>query len=492
MSEIKKEIKRWKDIVKKGNLQPDPRDERDYDFGKRLDQISTAPLPGSKDLRNLNHQIEDQGHIGSCVGNASVNMYEILLEKSSNFYDLSRLFVYFIAREEYPSLCCKDQGAHVRDGVVQVQKKGVPKESSWVYDESKVNIRPPETVYQEASGTKVQRYERIYGYSPHGKDDKCIRHTKQALSKGFPVVLGMDLTNAFFSIQGSLNNHNYKGTTNGDAKIGGHAMCIVGYDDTKHGFIVENSWGTGFGDLGYFLLDYDVAFKDIHDAWVVTAFNGVYFEDEWEPDSPIHDTNTLEFNFEVNPGTNYKMVSNANGGTGSLSFEWNLTSGMLTSTLLKDRFTRECFIKSPGRAYTHYGTVSIGDSEKQVQQNFTVNFVDDIVQEFVKRLYRHLLDREAEQGGLDYWTNNLKQDLLTGEGIVLSFHQQPEYTNANYDNRTKILKLYRTMLLREPDQSGWDYWVHVLEHGTIQEIIKGFSHSEEFMGLCASSHIRAY
>ena len=37
--------------------------------------------------------------------------------------------------------------------------------------------------------------------------------------------------------------------------IGGHAMCIVGYDTSKDGgvgaFKVRNSWGTGFGDNGY-------------------------------------------------------------------------------------------------------------------------------------------------------------------------------------------------------------------------------------------------
>ena len=36
----------------------------------------------------------------------------------------------------------------------------------------------------------------------------------------------------------------------------GHAMTIVGYDDDEQVFIIANSWGTVWGDNGYFYLDY--------------------------------------------------------------------------------------------------------------------------------------------------------------------------------------------------------------------------------------------
>ena len=42
--------------------------------------------------------------------------------------------------------------------------------------------------------------------------------------------------------------------------LGGHAVCIVGYNDNLAGgrFIVRNSWGTSWADRGYFYMPYSV------------------------------------------------------------------------------------------------------------------------------------------------------------------------------------------------------------------------------------------
>ena len=38
---------------------------------------------------------------------------------------------------------------------------------------------------------------------------------------------------------------------------GGHAVLLVGFDDAKQAFKVKNSWGTGWGENGYFWIGYD-------------------------------------------------------------------------------------------------------------------------------------------------------------------------------------------------------------------------------------------
>jgi C1A family cysteine protease len=38
--------------------------------------------------------------------------------------------------------------------------------------------------------------------------------------------------------------------------VGGHAVVGVGYDDSTQHFIVRNSWGTGWGLQGYFMMPY--------------------------------------------------------------------------------------------------------------------------------------------------------------------------------------------------------------------------------------------
>lgn len=51
-----------------------------------------------------------------------------------------------------------------------------------------------------------------------------------------------------------------------DGFYGFHAISIVGYD--KRGFIIRNSWGTGFGDGGYTVLPYE-DFNRFLEIWTI-------------------------------------------------------------------------------------------------------------------------------------------------------------------------------------------------------------------------------
>ena len=42
----------------------------------------------------------------------------------------------------------------------------------------------------------------------------------------------------------------------GESLLGGHAVIICGYNDFDERFIMRNSWGTHWGDNGYFYLSY--------------------------------------------------------------------------------------------------------------------------------------------------------------------------------------------------------------------------------------------
>lgn len=50
--------------------------------------------------------------------------------------------------------------------------------------------------------------------------------------------------------------------------LGYHAISLVGY--TENGFIIRNSWGAGFGENGYTLIDY-VDFGKLLEAWSVVG-----------------------------------------------------------------------------------------------------------------------------------------------------------------------------------------------------------------------------
>ena len=50
---------------------------------------------------------------------------------------------------------------------------------------------------------------------------------------------------------------------------GGHAVTIVGYDDDKKEFKIQNSWGTRWGKNGYTTLKYDEFPEVCFEAWCI-------------------------------------------------------------------------------------------------------------------------------------------------------------------------------------------------------------------------------
>jgi len=67
-----------------------------------------------------------------------------------------------------------------------------------------------------------------------------------------PLAVGFDVYNDFFGWSGNVP---YKKVSTATF-AGGHVMLAVGYDDSLGCWIVKNSWGTGFGNQGYYLIAY--------------------------------------------------------------------------------------------------------------------------------------------------------------------------------------------------------------------------------------------
>ena len=55
--------------------------------------------------------------------------------------------------------------------------------------------------------------------------------------------------------------------TEGDPFVGGHALCIVGFERRKQQLIFANSWGPAWGDSGFGYISYDVFEAILMDAW---------------------------------------------------------------------------------------------------------------------------------------------------------------------------------------------------------------------------------
>ncbi len=112
------------------------------------------------------------------------------------------------------------------------------------------------------------------------------------------------------------------------------------------------------------------------------------------------------------------------------------------------------------------------------------------VSEFVSRLYTKALNRQYDPEGLEYWTNNIKNDSSRGNVLNVAlngFLHSGEFLGKNLNDGEYIKVLYRTFLGREPESEGYNYWVNILASGTSRdEVASGFAYSDEFNGIMSS------
>ena len=208
------------------------------------------------DLRLWASPIEDQLRLGSCVGQSVVGAYELMVNKRipTQFVDLSRLFVYYNSRALDNSTRV-DEGAFVRDGIKSLNKWGVCSEYIWPYLIDTFADAPSIDAYVDAITRIVSRYYRLY----------TLEHILEALNSGFPVVSSMDVYNGFEELDTTSLLRMPKLA---EGIIGGHAVTIVGYNKKSKIMIVRNSFGTAWGDDGYFYVPFDYIEKHFMDHWI--------------------------------------------------------------------------------------------------------------------------------------------------------------------------------------------------------------------------------
>lgn len=228
--------------------------------------LRASGLPVRMDLRQWATPIDDQGELGACTGFSVKAARELMLVRDGQpATTLSPLFIYYYERLQEGTVD-EDAGAMITSGMQVLQKQGVALEALWSYDPSndnnpvtkeKFQLPPTPEANQNALQFRVKKIQPL---------DK-LRDIRYALSKRQPVVIGIEVYEAFYDPpQGRLPIPNPK-----DQSEGGHAVTVVGYDDAEKVLIVKNSWGPAWGDQGYFYLPYEyVKLGLASEAW--TAF----------------------------------------------------------------------------------------------------------------------------------------------------------------------------------------------------------------------------
>ena len=101
------------------------------------------------------------------------------------------------------------------------------------------------------------------------------------------------------------------------------------------------------------------------------------------------------------------------------------------------------------------------------------------------RIYKAAFDRAPDIGGLGFWINAM-DDGASLTSVAAGFINSPEFKQlygANVTDRDFVTKVYTNVLDRNPDQSGYDFWLGAMGRGaTRADILASFSESPENIG----------
>lgn len=100
----------------------------------------------------------------------------------------------------------------------------------------------------------------------------------------------------------------------------------------------------------------------------------------------------------------------------------------------------------------------------------------------VSQLYNEVLGRAPDQGGLDYWSNSLKNG-GTVDSVRAGLLGSQEYLGSQGPS-AGITQLYQSLLGRAPDQGGLQYWMQQFQGGmSMTDITNSMKNSGEYKGL---------
>jgi C1A family cysteine protease len=184
----------------------------------------------SIDLSRHIARIKDQGPLGSTVGYSIGYTIEISLKlKQITAPDISSRGIYETAKDydEWPGT--DYEGTSVLGALKATRELGFFSESDWPSNQAK---RPP----------TIKPIMKIKGYSKLAATTDVLTRLKA----GQPVAASIQIPSEFDNPKNGVVKLSAT-----SKPIGGHSICIVGYNEETKLFKFANSWSEKWGDKGY-------------------------------------------------------------------------------------------------------------------------------------------------------------------------------------------------------------------------------------------------
>ncbi|WP_405135604.1 C1 family peptidase [Nocardia sp. NBC_01388] len=199
-----------------------------------LSTISESPAEFS--LRQYALPAGDQGQVGACVAWATgYTGYGVLMnEMNISGGPMAPMFIYSQIAKGH------DYGTSASVALPMEWREGNDTKSDYWQGDFDYTTQPDAKEFANAAHYKLSGAKDLFS------GDK-VANIKMAIAAGLPVPIGFDARESFMNL--NSGNSRYSPAP-GEAVLGGHEVTIVGYD--ANGVTLENSWGPGWGDNGFF------------------------------------------------------------------------------------------------------------------------------------------------------------------------------------------------------------------------------------------------
>jgi hypothetical protein len=262
------------------NVVPDPFDERDFEYRPRL-----QPLPATLDNRHPNRQrrrslVLNQRTTEACTGFAVATLINIVRarifaeqaatagEKPALPEPVSHFMLYYYARRYDQFEGTADVGSSLRAAFKGWMYHGVAVESKWDEIGNPMEFETLKFI-KECRDIPLGAYYRV---NPRHLDDmQSAIFELGAVAVSAAIHDGWREDSLLRAVRRDSKSEEPETMYVIDHPSqptyrGGHAFTLVGYNDI--GFLVQNSWGPGWGCHGFATLTYEDWLENAYDAWV--------------------------------------------------------------------------------------------------------------------------------------------------------------------------------------------------------------------------------
>jgi C1A family cysteine protease len=235
------------------------------EVSQKDETLDLADVPSAFDLRNVAGRnfvtpIRDQRDCRSSVSFGTVATVEsqirVHLNNPDFAVDLSEAHMFFCHGYDRGATC--EKGWTPDQAFDAFKSKGVTDEFCYPYDIGLAE-RDCRGLCSNWSASAVM----ITGYTNLTGD---IASIKRWISTTGPVCACLIVYEDLFSYKSGI----YKNLVGN--YVGGHCMAIVGYNDDPGYWICKNSWGTDWGEQGFFRIAYN---QCAIDSWQNYGVNGI-------------------------------------------------------------------------------------------------------------------------------------------------------------------------------------------------------------------------